>query len=201
MRDGVNGYLAGDDEAMARALARLVGDGDLRAPWPRTTGSTRRSSPGMRSWPVPRLSTSVPGPWRVCGERATAGGTRIVLIGHERGQEPVVEVVLGHGEDPADVLGARGWAVVRALATESVAGDEHVLTVRFDVRRRSEPGPEAQPTPGPAAGSAGRRGSGRDTRAGGGPAATRAWCWARGRSRSPTSGSPPTRSSPAPGAC
>jgi 8-oxo-dGTP pyrophosphatase MutT (NUDIX family) len=70
---------------------------------------------------------------------------RIVLIGHERGQEPVVEAVLGHGEDPADVLGARGWAVVRALATESVAGDEHVLTVRFDVRRRAASGPGAQP--------------------------------------------------------
>jgi 8-oxo-dGTP diphosphatase len=73
---------------------------------------------------------------------------RIVLVGHERGQEAVVEAVLGHGEDPADVLGARGWLVERALATESVAGDEHVLTVRFDVRRRAEPDPGAEPGPG-----------------------------------------------------
>lgn len=29
--DGVNGYLAADDEAMAGALARLVTDGELRA--------------------------------------------------------------------------------------------------------------------------------------------------------------------------
>jgi 8-oxo-dGTP diphosphatase len=82
----------------------------------------------------------------VSAPRQTA--PRIVLVGHERGQEPVVEVVLGHGEDPIDVLGARGWAVVRALATESVAGDEHVLTVRFDVRRRAESGPGAEPAPG-----------------------------------------------------
>ena len=72
-----------------------------------------------------------------------------------------MEAVLGHGEDPADVLGARGWVVVRALATESVAGDEHVLTVRFDVRRQAESGPGAEP----------RRdlGAGRDLTAGGGP--------------------------------
>jgi 8-oxo-dGTP diphosphatase len=85
----------------------------------------------------------------VSAERQAA--PRIVLVGHERGQEPVVEAVLGHGEDPAEVLGARGWVVERALATESVAGDEHVLTVRFDVRRRAEPitraehGPDAEP--------------------------------------------------------
>jgi 8-oxo-dGTP diphosphatase len=62
-------------------------------------------------------------------------GPRIVLVGHERG-EPVVEAPLGHGDDPADVLGARGWVVERALATESRAGEEHILTVRFAVRRR-----------------------------------------------------------------
>jgi len=72
---------------------------------------------------------------------------RIVLVGHERGQEPVVEAVLGHGEDPVEVLGARGWVVERALATESVTGDEHVLTVRFDVRRSAEPGLGAAPGP------------------------------------------------------
>jgi 8-oxo-dGTP diphosphatase len=70
---------------------------------------------------------------------------RIVLVGHEGGQEPVVEAVLGHGEDPVDVLGARGWEVQRALATESVAGNEHVLRLRFAVRRRPHPLVDAVP--------------------------------------------------------
>jgi glycosyltransferase involved in cell wall biosynthesis len=46
VRDGVNGYLAGDDEAMARALARLVGDGDLRA----TMAAYNREHPPEQSW-------------------------------------------------------------------------------------------------------------------------------------------------------
>jgi 8-oxo-dGTP pyrophosphatase MutT (NUDIX family) len=61
-------------------------------------------------------------------------GPRIVLVGFEGG-ERVVEAVLGHGDDPHDLLHARGWAVERPLGTESVMGTEHVLTVRFAVRR------------------------------------------------------------------
>jgi len=46
VQDGVNGYLAPDDEAMARAVARLVLDGDLRA------GMTahNREHPPLQSW-------------------------------------------------------------------------------------------------------------------------------------------------------
>jgi glycosyltransferase involved in cell wall biosynthesis len=46
VRDGVNGYLAGDDEAMARAVARLVGDGDLRA----AMAAYNREHPPEQSW-------------------------------------------------------------------------------------------------------------------------------------------------------
>jgi glycosyltransferase involved in cell wall biosynthesis len=46
VQDGVNGYLAPDDEAMARAVARLVLDDDLRA---RMTAHNREHPP-RQSW-------------------------------------------------------------------------------------------------------------------------------------------------------
>ena len=46
VQDGVNGYLAPDDEAMARAVARLVVDDDLRA---RMTAHNREHPP-RQSW-------------------------------------------------------------------------------------------------------------------------------------------------------
>ena len=79
-------------------------------------------------------------------------GPRIVLVGFEGGEQ-VVETVLGHGDDPHDLLHARGWAVERPLGTESVTGTEHVLTVRFAVHR----GPAAT---GPLGGAATRHDEG-----------------------------------------
>ena len=46
VQDGVNGYLTSDDEAMARAVARLVLDDDLRA---RMTAHNRQHAP-RQSW-------------------------------------------------------------------------------------------------------------------------------------------------------
>jgi glycosyltransferase involved in cell wall biosynthesis len=46
VQDGVNGYLTGDDEAMARAVARLVRDDDLRA----RMVAHNRQHPPQQSW-------------------------------------------------------------------------------------------------------------------------------------------------------
>ena len=46
MQDGVNGDLAPDDEAMARAVARLVLDDDLRA----RMAAHNREHPPRQSW-------------------------------------------------------------------------------------------------------------------------------------------------------
>jgi glycosyltransferase involved in cell wall biosynthesis len=46
VQDGVDGYLAGDDEAMARAVARLVTDGDLRS----GMAAHNRAHPPEQSW-------------------------------------------------------------------------------------------------------------------------------------------------------
>ncbi len=46
VQDGVNGYLAADDEAMARAVARLVTDADLRA----AMAAHNRDHPPEQSW-------------------------------------------------------------------------------------------------------------------------------------------------------
>ena len=87
------------------AVARLVADArparrdgraQPRAPAGAVVGARRGRCRGrVRAGPVP-------GGCAVSAPRQAA--PRIVLVGHERGQEPVVEAVLGHGEDPADVL-------------------------------------------------------------------------------------------------
>ena len=46
VQDGVNGYLAADDEAMARAVARLVTRRDLRA----AMAAHNRDHPPEQSW-------------------------------------------------------------------------------------------------------------------------------------------------------
>ena len=111
VQDGVNGYLAPDDEAMARAVARLVLDDDLRA---RMTAHNREHPP-RQSWEqiCAGAEAEYARALSLAGCAVTPArrpGPRIVLVGFEGGEQ-VVETVLGHGDDPHDLLHARGWAV------------------------------------------------------------------------------------------
>lgn len=74
--------------------------------------------------------------------RGRRGPPTLLVVGVDVHGAEVARLVLGHGDDPTDLLAGQGWQVQRARDVISRTVGTHVLTLSFEVEARAVALPE-----------------------------------------------------------